>query len=82
LPIKSTTANTRAASSDIVQPQDRYTPGTWLPNRELEKRAAFAALKGLPAMNRFLAPKGDLDLKQGLGSVVGVSNYKYGAEER
>jgi len=69
-------------ATEIVQPQDRYTPGTWLPNRELEKRAAFAVLKGLPAINRFLAPKGDLDVKQGLGSVVGVQNYKYGAEER
>jgi hypothetical protein len=69
-------------SREIVQPQDRYTPGTWAPNRELEKRIAFATLKGLPAINRFLAPKGDLDAKQGLGSVVGVSNYKYGAEER
>ena len=69
-------------ASEIVNPQDRYTPGTWAPNRELEKRIAFAALKGLPAINRFLSPKGDLDAAQGLGSVVGVSNYKYGAEER
>ena len=69
-------------ASEITNPQDRYTPGTWAPNRELEKRIAFAALKGLPAVNRFLAPKGDLDWKQGAGSVVGVSNYKYGAEER
>ena len=69
-------------ASEIVNPQDRYTPGTWAPNRELEKRIAFAALKGFPALNRFLSPKGDLDWKQGSGSVVGVSNYKYGAEER
>jgi hypothetical protein len=70
------------STQSIVDPQDRYTPGTWAPNRELEKRISFAMLQGLPAINRFLTPKGDVDWIQGLGAVTGVSSYKSGAEER
>jgi hypothetical protein len=70
-------------ASELVKPEDKYTPGTWLPNVELEKRAAFAALKGTPALNRFINPKGEWDWAQGIGGgVLGVTNYKYGAEER
>jgi 2'-5' RNA ligase len=68
--------------SQIVEPEDKNIPGTWAPNREIEKRIAFAALKGLPALSRFINPKGQWDWKQGLGSAMGVTNYKYGAEER
>ena len=68
--------------SQIVEPEDRNIPGTWAPNREIEKRIAFAALKGAPALQRFIDPKGQWDWKQGLGSALGITNYKYGAEER
>ena len=70
------------SASEIVKAQDKNIPGTVLPNRDLEKRAIFAALKAFPAINRFLAPDQTMDLKTGMGSVLGVTNYKYGAEER
>lgn len=69
--------------AELVKPEDKYTPGTWAPNAELEKRIAFAALKGSPALNRFIDPQGHWDWAQGLGGgVLGITNYKYGAEER
>ena len=50
---------------------------------DLEKRIAFAALKGVPALNRFIDNKGHWDWAQGFGGgVLGLTNYKYGAEER
>jgi len=71
------------AATELVKPEDKYTPGTWAPNVELEKRIAFAALKGSPALNRFINNKGEWDWAQGIGGgVLGVTNYKYGAEER
>jgi hypothetical protein len=71
------------AAQELVKPQDRYTPGTWAPNVEMEKRLAFAALKGAPALNRFINQKGEWDWAQGIGGgVLGVTNFKYGAEER
>jgi GGDEF domain-containing protein/2'-5' RNA ligase len=69
-------------ASEIVKPEDKYTPGTWMPNVELEKRTAYTFLKGLPALNRFMSPDQKFDWMQGMGSIVGVTNYKYGAEER
>jgi hypothetical protein len=70
-------------ATELVKPDDKYTPGTWAPNVELEKRIAFAALKGSPALNRFIDNKGEWDWAQGLGgAVLGITNYKYGAEER
>jgi hypothetical protein len=70
-------------ATELVKPEDKYTPGTWAPNVDLEKRIAFAALKGAPALNRFIDNKGHWDWAQGLGgAVLGVTNYKYGAEER
>lgn len=70
-------------ASQLVEPEDKYTPGTWAPNVELEKRIAFAALKGAPALNRFINQSGHWDWEQGLGgAVMGLTNFKYGAEER
>jgi GGDEF domain-containing protein len=70
-------------ATELVTPEDKYIPGTWAPNQELEKRIAFAALKGSPALNRFIDNQGHWDWAQGLGgAVLGVTNYKYGAEER
>ena len=71
------------SAGELVTPEDKYEPGTWAPNRELEKRIAFAALKGTPALNRFIDNQGHWDWAQGIGGgVLGVTNYKYGAEER
>jgi hypothetical protein len=70
-------------AAELVTPEDKYTPGTWAPNVDLEKRIAFAALKGAPALNRFIDPKGHWDWAQGIGGgMLGITNYKYGAEER
>ena len=70
------------SASEIVSREDKNIPGLILPNRDLEKRAIFAALKVFPAVGRFLAPDQSLDVKTGVGSALGVTNYRYGAEER
>ena len=44
------------SASEIVSREDKNIPGLILPNRDLEKRAIFAALKVFPAVGRFLAP--------------------------
>lgn len=70
-------------SKEIYKPEDANLQGTVLPNRKLEKLAVFAAVKAFPAVNRFLDSSYDnVDLATGVGSVVGVTNYKSGAEER
>lgn len=69
-------------TKEIWQPEDAYTPGKVFPNRKLEKLGVFAVLKALPAVNRFMDGSGTVDWKTGVGSVFGVTNYKYGAEER
>lgn len=68
---------------EIWKPEDRNIPGKVLPTRMLDKMLAFAVVKSLPAVNRFLdASYSGVDWGTGLGSVIGVTNYKSGAEER
>ena len=68
---------------EIWRPEDANIPGTWLPTRKLEKMAIFTAVKVLPSVSRFLDTSYEsVDLATGAGSVIGVTNYKSGAEER
>jgi 2'-5' RNA ligase len=68
---------------EIYKPEDAHLPGSVLPNRKLEKLAVFALVKTFPAVNRFLDSSYDnVDLATGAGSVLGVTNYRSGAEER
>ena len=70
-------------TKEIFKPQDKNLPGRVLPNRKLDKLAVFALVKSFPAVNRFLDSSYDnVDWKTGVGSVLGVTNYKSGAEER
>lgn len=70
-------------TKEIWKPEDRNIPGKVLPTRMLDKMLAFTAVKALPSVNRFLDSSYDnVDLATGAGSIVGVTNYKSGAEER
>jgi GGDEF domain-containing protein len=70
-------------TKEITKPQDKNLPGRVLPNRKLDKLAVFALVKAFPAVNRFLDSSYDnVDWKTGVGSVLGVTNYNSGAEER
>jgi 2'-5' RNA ligase len=68
---------------EIWRPEDANIPGTVLPTRKLEKMLAFSVVKALPAVSRFLDTSFEsLDRATVAGSVIGVTNYKSGAEER
>ena len=68
---------------EIWKPEDANLPGKLAPTQQLDKMIAFAAVKAFPAVSRFLDSSYDnVDLATGAGSIVGVTNYKYGAEER
>ena len=68
---------------EIWRPEDRNIPGKVLPTRMLDKMLAFSVVKSLPAVNRFLdASYSNVDFGTGAGSIVGLTNYKSGAEER
>ncbi|MCU1301406.1 MAG: hypothetical protein JWQ87_1690 [Candidatus Sulfotelmatobacter sp.] len=70
-------------TKEIWKPEDRNIPGKVLPTRMLDKMLAFTVVKALPSVNRFLDSSYDnVDLATGAGSIVGVTNYKSGAEER
>jgi len=68
---------------EIWKPEDANLPGKVLPTRQLDKMAAFALVKSFPAINRFLdASYDNVDWATGAGSVLGVTNYRSGAEQR
>lgn len=70
-------------TKEIWKPEDAAVPGKVAPTRQLDKALAFSAVKALPAVSRFLdASYDNVDLATGVGSIVGVTNYKSGAEER
>jgi hypothetical protein len=70
-------------TKEIWKPEDANLPGYVLPTRKLDKLAAFTVVKAFPAVNRFLDSSYDnVDLATGAGSILGVTNYKSGAEER
>ena len=70
-------------SKEIWKPEDSFLPGKVTPTRKLDKILAFTLGKTFPAVNRFMDSSYDnVDMMTGAGSVLGVSNYKAGAEER
>ena len=70
-------------SKEIWKPEDSFLPGKVTPTRKLDKILAFTLVKTFPAVNRFMDSSYDnVDMMTGAGSVLGVSNYKAGAEER
>ncbi len=70
-------------TKEIWKAEDANLPGRVLPNRKLDKLALFAVVKAFPAINRFLDSSYDnVDLSTGAGRVLGITNYKAGAEER
>jgi hypothetical protein len=70
-------------TKEIWKPEDANVPGKVLPTSQLDKMVAFTAVKALPAIGRFLDSSYDnVDLMTGAGSIIGVTNYKSGAEER
>ena len=70
-------------TKEIWKPEDAAVPGKVAPTRQLDKALAFSVVKAFPAISRFLDSSYDnVDLATGVGSIVGVTNYKSGAEER
>lgn len=68
---------------EIWKPEDANIPGKVLPTKKLDEMAAFTVVKALPAVSRFLDNSyANVDVATGAGSIVGVTNYRSGAEER
>lgn len=68
---------------EIWKPQDASIPGKVLPTKKWDEMMVFAVVKAFPAVNRFLdSSYENVDLATGAGSMIGVTNYKSGAEER
>lgn len=60
---------------------DWTAPGVVLPNKALDNLASLAVRHAFPALDRILQG-GDVDLASFAGGNLGVTNYKYGPEDR
>jgi hypothetical protein len=72
-------------TKEIWKPEDANIPAHLriFQTRKWEKIAVFSVVKAFPAVSRFLDSSYDnVDLATGVGSIVGVTNYRSGAEER
>jgi hypothetical protein len=70
-------------TKEIWKPEDAAIPSKVASTRQLDKALAFSVVKAFPAVSRFLdASYDNVDLATGVGSIVGITNYKSGAEER
>lgn len=70
-----------SSSKEIVSKQDYNTPGKILPSKALEKQAAFAVRRALPALERMMDSNQDVDLRSFAGGNLGFPNYKDDAEK-
>jgi hypothetical protein len=67
---------------DECQSRGPLHPGHLATKCRTGKAHRLYLAEGIPAVSRFIDSKGNFDWMQGMGSIVGVTNYKFGAEER
>jgi hypothetical protein len=70
------------SSKEIVGDKDWSAPGKILPSLALEKQAVFTVRHAVPALDRMLDSKEDVDVRGFIGGNVGLPNYREDAETR
>jgi hypothetical protein len=70
------------SSKEIVGEKDWSAPGKILPSLALEKQAVFTIRHAVPALDRMLDSKEDVDVRGFMGGNVGLPNYREDAETR